>query len=206
MPVDPRDIFVNCPFDDRFKPMFNAIVFTVVRSGYRARCALETDDAGETRLARIFNIIAACKFGIHDISRTDADEGSGLPRFNMPLELGIFLGAKRYGSRDQKGKICIIFDREQYRYQQFISDIAGQDIHSHEGDVRCVIRELTTWLRGQPGGSRVGGGHAIVEEYEEFERFLPRLCEGQRLRVEELGFPDFNEIVTGYVATLIVNP
>ncbi len=49
-----------------------------------------------------------------------------LPRFNMPLELGIFLGAKRFGSQKQKQKNGLILDREKYRYQSFCSDIAGQ--------------------------------------------------------------------------------
>ena len=49
-------------------------------------------------------MIADCRYGIHDISRTELDRDSGLPRFNMPLELGIFLGAKRFGAEEQKRK------------------------------------------------------------------------------------------------------
>jgi hypothetical protein len=63
-----------------------------------------------------------------DLSRTELHED--LPRFNMPLELGIFLGAKKYGNEQNNNKACIIFDREQYRYQKFISDISGHDIKS----------------------------------------------------------------------------
>ena len=33
-------VFVNCPFDDAYKPMFEAIVFAVFDCGYRPRCAL----------------------------------------------------------------------------------------------------------------------------------------------------------------------
>ena len=49
----------------------------------------------------------------------------------MPLELGIFLGSKKYGDKKNKTKVCLVIDKEQYRYQIFISDIAGQDIKSH---------------------------------------------------------------------------
>jgi hypothetical protein len=45
---------------------------------------------------RIFKLIEGCQFGIHDISRTELDTDSQLPRFNMPLELGMFLGAQRF--------------------------------------------------------------------------------------------------------------
>lgn len=43
----------------------------------------------------------------------------------MPLELGTFLGAKHFGSEIQKKKTCLILDKEKFRYQKFISDIAG---------------------------------------------------------------------------------
>ncbi|MBW8302017.1 MAG: hypothetical protein K0M60_20690, partial [Hydrogenophaga sp.] len=65
-----------------------------------------------------------------------------LPRFNMPLELGLFLGAKRYGDTVQKRKKCLVLDCERYRYQKFISDIAGQDIDSHEGKVEILIDKV----------------------------------------------------------------
>lgn len=55
---------------------------------------LEINDAGDQRIDKINNIIKECKIGIHDISRTELDDHSNLPRFNMPLELGLFLGAK----------------------------------------------------------------------------------------------------------------
>ena len=35
------------------------------------------------------------------------DEETCLPRFNMPLELGVFLGAKRY-EKNQKRKSCLL--------------------------------------------------------------------------------------------------
>ena len=95
------------------------------------RCALEEDDASQVRIDKIYEIIADCRYGIHDISRIELDEPSGFPRFNMPLELGVFLGAKKFGSEEQKGKKCLILDKEPYRYQHFMSDIAGQDIQDH---------------------------------------------------------------------------
>jgi len=106
-PASNRDVFINCPFDAEYKQLFYAIVFTVIRSGFRARCALETDDASENRFAKICSIIKDCRYGVHDISRTEADGNPPLPRFNMPLELGVFLGAKSYGGPAQKNKRCI---------------------------------------------------------------------------------------------------
>jgi len=141
------NVFINCPFDSVYKPLFDAMVFAVYDCGFIARCALEEEDASEVRIDKIYNIIADCRYGIHDISRTELDESSGLPRFNMPLELGVFLGAKKFGIEEQKRKKCLILDTQRYRYQQFISDIAGQDIQAHNNSAREVITHVRNWLR-----------------------------------------------------------
>lgn len=139
-------VFVNCPFDAEYQEIFRAIVFTVHDCGFLARCALEVDDSGEVRIARINRIIRECRHGIHDISRTDADAVEKLPRFNMPLELGLFLGAREFGVGRQKLKRALILDTERYRFQRFCSDIAGQDIKAHEGSVaRRFARCGTGW-------------------------------------------------------------
>ena len=65
----------------------------ILRCGFAPRCALETDDASETRFVKIEKIVEECRYGIHDISRTDRRMDPPLPRFNMPLELG-YLGAE----------------------------------------------------------------------------------------------------------------
>ena len=101
------NVFINCPFDLVYKPLRDAMVFAIYDCGFIARCALEEDDSSEVRIDTIYNIIANCRYGIHDISRTE-DKSSKLPRFNMPLELGIFLGAKKFGIEEQKRKKCLI--------------------------------------------------------------------------------------------------
>jgi len=101
------NVFVNCPFDKNYKPLFNAMVFAIFDCGFIARCALEEEDASQIRIDKIYGIIADCRYGIHDILRTELDANTHLPRFNMPLELGIFLGAKKFGTRDHKKKQCL---------------------------------------------------------------------------------------------------
>ena len=72
------------------------------------------------------DLIEVCRFGVHDISRIERDAVNDLPRFNMPFELGLFLGARRFGKGDQRRKLCLVLEAERYRYQKFLSDIAGQ--------------------------------------------------------------------------------
>jgi hypothetical protein len=107
--------------------------------GYIARSALEITDTSQVRVSKIVKIISLCRIGIHDISRAKLNPNTRLPRFNMPLELGMFLGAKEYGNKKQRQKICLVLDRSPDRYWKFCSDIAGEDISTHG---RSVAREL----------------------------------------------------------------
>jgi len=95
-----KHVFINCPFDDRYRPVFDAIVFAVYDLGFIARCSLEEDDAGDFRLSKIERMIEECRFGINDLSAVTLDAITNLPRFNMPLELALFLGCRRFGPQE----------------------------------------------------------------------------------------------------------
>jgi len=190
------NVFINCPFDPAYKPLFDAIVFTVHDCGFIARCALEEEDASQVRIDKIYNIIADCCYGIHDISRIELDETSGFPRFNMPLELGIFLGAKKFGIADQKRKKCLVVEKGPYRYKQFISDIAGQDIQAHSNDVETIVRVVRNWLRTASDRQMIPGGGIIWRRYQIFMRELPQTAEELRLDVEDLIFTDYASVIS----------
>ena len=96
MPTSPlfeTNVFINCPFDDGYQPLLRAIVFTVLSCGFSARSAMEENDAGAVRMDKIKRLIRESRLAIHDISRTELDVTSGLPRFNMPFELGLDSGS-----------------------------------------------------------------------------------------------------------------
>lgn len=195
-PDNTREVFVNCPFDEAYKDIFYAIIFTVFDCGYNVRCALEVQDSSEVRIEKITKIIRECKYGIHDISCTELDKNSGLPRFNMPFELGMFIGAKRFGDNRQRKKVCLILDKERYRYQRFISDIAGQDVQSHKNDVHEVIKVLRNWLQNASGRTVIPGGSEILRRYQLLKSDLPVLCAKLRLDVDEMIFSDYINIVS----------
>jgi hypothetical protein len=185
-------VFVNCPFDDSYRELFEALVFAIHDCGYVAHCALELEDGSEVRIDKISKIVSECRLGIHDISRTEPDPDTGLPRFNMPFELGLFLGAKRYGRADQKRKNCLILDIDRYRYQKFISDIAGQDISAHRGDPSRVIQLIRDWLSNiKPEIFRLPAGSVIATRFQIFRDELPASCARLSLRPNELTFNDY---------------
>ncbi len=196
-----RNVFINCPFDEAYLPLFNAIVFTVHDVGFRPRCSLEASNAGQSRLEKILTIISECKYSIHDLSRTELDAASKLPRFNMPLELGLDLGCKRFGNVHQAEKVCLIFDIKQYRYQKFISDIAGQDISAHNGSAERVVTLVRNWLRLEvdPRKTIIPGGATILRRYEHFQKGLPSLCHRLGWSSKELPFVDFSYAVATWI-------
>jgi len=192
-------VFINCPFDRAYRRLFYAIVFAVQDCGYVARSALEVSDAGELRLQKIFRIISECGLGIHDISRTELDPRSRLPRFNMPLELGMFLGAKEFGDERQRSKICLVLDRSPHRYEKFCSDIKGCDISAHHRKVETAIQTVRDFLRTAAPHKLTPGGEKISERYREFMAGLPTLCKEMGLRADNLIFSDYSAFVSNWL-------
>lgn len=196
MPANYKEnVFINCPFDADYKPIFDALVFVIHDAGFVARCALEVSNAAQNRFDKILRIISECKYGIHDISRTELDSTNALPRFNMPFELGIYLGCKWFGNKMQRTKSCLILDKEPYRYQKFISDIAGQDIYSHHNNPAQALELVRNWLRTESKRAGIPGSAAIWKRYNQFQQELPVISQKFKLRVEELTLVDFTHIV-----------
>jgi hypothetical protein len=100
-------VFINCPFDDDYKPILRAIVYAIYRCGFFPQTALDEDDGTELRLLKIIRKMKGCRYGIHDLSRIELNNAN-FPRFNMPFELGIFFGAKYFGGNPQNGKNALI--------------------------------------------------------------------------------------------------
>lgn len=194
-----ESVFINCPFDEEYQSLFEAIIFTIHDCGFIARCSKEINDSSQVRAEKLFQMIADCKYGVHDISRTELDEENSLPRFNMPLELGYFLGAKRFGNKKQKEKLCLILDIESYRYQKFCSDIAGQDISSHGNKADRLIKAVRNWLNDSVSDVRIPSGSKIAERYHLFEDDLPLYCQTFRKDKAELTFIDFRNLVIAWL-------
>jgi hypothetical protein len=156
---------------------------------------LEADDGSEARLEKVKRIVEQCTYGIHDMSAASLGSGTNLPRFNMPLELGLYLGCKRYGGAAQRHKACLILDSEPYRYRASISDISGQDIHAHRAQPDVAIIELRNWLANVSKTKGLPGGAEVAARYRQFLEDLPKLCAKMKRRVEDLTFSDFSEAI-----------
>jgi hypothetical protein len=195
MPPYGRQVFLNVPFDRHYERLFRSLVFTVHDCGFFSKCALESSDASEVRVEKLFDLIRGCKYGIHDLSRTTLDSRNRLPRFNMPLELGFFLGAKRFGGGPHGAKVALVLDTEPYRYQKFCSDISGQDIRAHGNKLSNAITAVRAWLREHGEKGALPGDVQIERRYTQFNDELPTLINAQGMRSATLSFVDYREIV-----------
>jgi len=194
-------VFLNCPIDSDYWPIFEAIVFSVIDSRFVPRSALEEADSGEVRLHKIFRLIQQCRYAIHDLSRIEFSEDTALPRFNMPFELGLDLGCREYGQRELKRKRCLILEAKPYRYRAFLSDISGQDIRSHNSSPDQAITVVRNWLATTSRRKRVPGPKAIRRRFAGFAAALPTLCEEAQLDRHDVQFVEYVTLAEEWIKT-----
>ncbi len=144
MPFD-NNVFINCPFDIEYRTLLRALVFTTVYLNLEPQLS-QTVSSSKIRINQIKRHIRSCKYGIHDLSRSRALNAGELPRFNMPYELGLDIGALEYGNKQLKTKKILILESERYHYQKVLSDIAGQDIAAHGDEPKVLIQKLRDWM------------------------------------------------------------
>jgi hypothetical protein len=193
-----NSVFINCPFDEEYRPLFEAAIFTIRFLDFTPRSAIETSEGNETRIERLKRLISECRFGIHDLSRVELSK-EGYPRFNMPFELGIDIGCAEYGRGNLKSKSILILDVERYRYQKSISDIAGQDISIYDGSVEGIIKVIRDWLHNHVQAIPVGSSH-IYKDYNNFRRGELKIRKRMRLDNEgDISFKDYVALVDIWV-------
>lgn len=165
-----RSVFVNCPFDEDYEPILQAILFCILYFGFTPRIATERADSSETRLSKILKLIEASKYSIHDLSRCQSIEAGELYRMNMPFELGLDHGCLSFGPKRFSGKRILILEEQKYRYQASLSDLAGCDIEAHSANFELAVRKVRNWLCEIPGTEKVGASE-VLTRYVAFQEW-----------------------------------
>ena len=140
-----KNVFINCPFDDKYFDLFQTLVFTICYYGFIPRLSLESSDSGQPRLEKIVQIIQESKYSIHDLSRLQSKSADEFYRLNMPFELGIDYGLRKFNP-DYADKKSLILETEQYDYMKAISDINGFDIKNHKDNPNILIECVRAWF------------------------------------------------------------
>lgn len=165
-----RSVFINCPFDEAYSPLLQAIAFCVTDLGFYPRIAPENADNAANRLERIVELIQGSRYGIHDLSRCKSTAIGEYARLNMPFELGLDHACARFGADPLTSKTILILEEARFDYQKGLSDIAGWDIQAHGGDFIKLVRIVSGWLirqaNAQPvGASRIQDNYMIFQEW-----------------------------------------
>lgn len=125
----------------------------------------------------------------------------------MPYEFGVFTGFKYAGTGRQRRKVVLVLDTKPYRYQKFLSDIAGQDIRSHGGNPTILIREVRGWLQTQSGHRDLDGAEHIAAQYARFTALIPTLLAALNETAADLeNYHDFHRLVGDRLALNTPNP
>jgi len=188
-------VFINCPFDNPYWPLFEAIVFCIIDCGFIPRSALEDADSGTIRLNKILGLLRGSQYAIHDLSRAELGNDSFLPRFNMAFELGLDLGCRTFGMRTLRRKRCLILDADQFRYRASLSDISGQDIRTHHNSPDEALTIVRQWLRTMSRRTTIPGAKLIKARFTTFNQQLPLLCDELGLDRLDLQFVEYVTLV-----------
>jgi hypothetical protein len=148
-----RAAFCNFPFDDDYRPLYLALIASLVCTGQTPRTVLEIPPDRD-RLERILDLLGQCAFSLHDVSRVEVRRG--VPRFNMPFELGLAAAlALRSGGRHQ----FRLLEARANRLQRSLSDLNGYEPFIHRGrpaGVFAAACDIFTSLRPFPIGHAEG--------------------------------------------------
>ncbi|WEK05614.1 MAG: hypothetical protein P0Y65_04985 [Candidatus Devosia phytovorans] len=170
------NVFINCPFDEDYRPLLRPLLFCLLDLGFEPRIALETLNSAEPRILKILRLVEECKFGIHDLSRLRAKEAGEFYRMNMPFELGLDVGCRAYKGGVCADKRCLILEAERFRFQAAISDLSNSDIAVHGNQPTDILAEVRNWLNSQanlnaPGPTRIWGRFLdfMVTDYDDLK-------------------------------------
>lgn len=181
-----QSVFLNIPYDSQFESLYLAYIVGLTQLGFKINATLAVPNQG--RLDQIIYLIEQSDVSIHDLSRIETT--SGIPRFNMPLELGLAL----YHSHATKGRHRVfVFERKRYRMQRSTSDINGIDPLIHNGKPKGVMAGLRNIFH-QP--SKTTTVPEMLASYRAVKRKLPELrrIAGSRSLFEAAVFGDLTAV------------
>lgn len=142
---DPNAVFLNFPYDEGFRSLYIAYIVGLYQLDLVPHLASEVPGR-DRRLNKIIKLIQSCRYSIHDLSRVElsmapslSDAPTAVPRFNMPLELGMTI---TWASLHPSRHTWFVWESEPYRLLRSASDLNGTDPYIHNGTLEGVLHEL----------------------------------------------------------------
>ena len=161
-PFDEKSVFLNVPFDGRYRGLFVALIAGLTALGRSPRSVLEIS-TGRSRLDRICDLIESCGASVHDLSRITLSGPLRVPRFNMPFELGIAYSVARRSAHS-----FFVLEERRDRLQASLSDLNGHDPYVHGGTQEGILRCLLDCFAGPSSSPSLGMLKALTLRLSRF--------------------------------------
>lgn len=195
--MNPNAIFINCPFDSKYKPMLRAMLFAARFYGLEVNIASSDTDSKSNRLDRIIDLMKQSKYSIHDLSRLKSEKKKEYYRMNMPFELGLDYGIG--GSE----KVFLIFEDEAYKLKIALSDINGWDVRPHYNKPEQLILEFRKWIvvnKDLPKELKSLSSSDIWYIYNDFYGCFSDFMTHHNMREEEVSVSEYISHVDNFLA------
>lgn len=185
-------VFVNCPYDSKYRPLQRALIFALIKLGFVPCLAAQISNSGQMRMEKIRQQIRECRHSVHDLSWVISGSKGEAARMNMPYELGLDLGALWYGGAPLDKKVLLVLERKRGSVRKALSDHAGFDLRTHEGRIDLLLREVRAHFyahrASQPGGVTSGfpGHDELMAEWQLFLTWLQKRPDGSLRSETEL--------------------
>ena len=112
----------------------------------------------------------------------------------MPFELGLCLGARRFGGKKHRRKSALVMINEPFKLPIYLSDVAGSDPDAHHGKPEEVVRLVRRYLHLKPDGRQLPGTAHMLVEFNRFKADLPALAATLKIATDELDpFRDYRD-------------
>jgi len=155
---------------------------------------MEDSDSGQLRADKLIELIKDSKYSIHDLSRLQANEKDQIFRLNMPFELGIDYGARRF-SKKLSDKKFLILEKGQYKYMQALSDINGFDIKAHGDTTYGVVKAVRDWLVETAKLKKVNSPTKIWDDFNECYGSIYNEKIKEKFTADEIDFMPIPELI-----------
>lgn len=189
-------IFVNCPFDNKYKPMLRALIFIARFYNLQVNISSYNIDSKSNRLERIKEMMKASRYSIHDLSLLKSEKSNEYYRMNMPFELGLDYGL------GIDGKVFLIFENEEFELKKALSDISGWDVRHHKNEPEIMMNEFRRWIVADDNISddmKVHSGAQIWVKYNVFYGAYSDYLKDHNMKEDEISIKEFIHYVDSYL-------
>jgi hypothetical protein len=164
-----KNVFINCPFDGKYRSLLQPILFTILYLGFTPQIASQTADSGEQRINKILSLILKSRYSLHDLSRIRSRRRGEFFRLNIPFELGIDYGCRCTGAGYLRKKRFLVLGAKPDDHKRALSDLGGIDAKSHANDPEKAVFALRNWFIDTVHLKKAPSGSTVWEKFVDFD-------------------------------------